>query len=308
MVNQENVEKLFDIINEACCFLFDKYKMDYLTGLLENTRNILEAEIKTELKEEDIKPLQGIYDKLEDVSFNQEEVRKAMQYLLVRAFKEIRMINQVTPDTLGFLLAYLANKFFKDQKIAIMDMCLGTGNLITTIANQMNDPILYGVEIDSKMADIARMNASMQDYDMNIFLGDTLESHLRNMDLIVGDIPGYFIDKEKTMYFPYEAILYHKDSLKDDGYMFLIVPNDFFSHDTGFFKKAFDADMQMFGLLELPDNIFKEEKKCIILIQKSKVKKKNVLMVKIPDFNNQELMNNTIRKIEEWFRGENYYD
>ena len=66
--------------------------------------------------------------------------------------------------------------------------------------------------------------------------------------------------------------------------------------------------MQMFGLLELPDNIFKEEKKCIILIQKSKVKKKNVLMVKIPDFNNQELMNNTIRKIEEWFRGENYYD
>ena len=56
------------------------------------------------------------------------------------------------------------------------------------------------------------------------------------------------------------------------------------------------------------NNIFKEEKKCIILIQKSKVKKKNVLMVKIPDFNNQELMNNTIRKIEEWFRGENYYD
>ena len=31
-------------------------------------------------------------------------------------------------------------------------------------------------------------------------------------------------------------------------------------------------------------------------------------MVKIPDFSNQELMNNTIRKIEEWFRGENYYD
>lgn len=304
MVNQENVEKLFDIIDSAVAYLFEKKKMDYLTGLLETTKNILNQEISTELKDKDYAPLQEIYDKLDDLTFNSEEVRKAMQYLLVRAFKEIRMINQVTPDTLGYLMSYLINKVYKEKQIAILDICLGTGNLLTTIANQLENPILYGIDIDPKMTDIARMVANMQDYDINIFLGDTLDSHFANMDLVIGDIPGYFIDEEKTIYFPYEAILYHKNSLKDNGYMFLIVPNDFFSHDTGIFKKYFDEDLKMFGILELPDNMFLEEKKSILLIQKTKEKRDKVLMVKVPDFKNQELMNNTIKKIEEWFKGE----
>lgn len=308
MINQEHIELIFDCLNEACCFLFDKYKIKFLDALIENSKNILDSEIHTDIKAEDARSLQAIYDRLNEISFNQEEVRKAMQYLFIRAFKESYMINQVTPDTIGYLLSYFVNKIFKDKPINILDICLGTGNLLTTIANQLNEPILYGIEIDPKISELAMINGSMQNYAINIHLGDTLESNYVNMDLAIGDIPSYFIDKNKTKYFPYEAILYHKDSIKENGYMFLIVSNDFFSYDTGFFKKAFDEDMQMFGILELPDNIFKEEKKSIILIQKTKIKKKNVLMVKVPDFNNLEMMNTTISKIETWFKGENYYD
>ncbi len=306
MIDTKNVEIFFDIINEACCFLFEKKKMNYYDALIENTNNILNQDISTEFRnDDDLVELQKIYDKLEEINFNVEEIRKAMQYLLIRCFKELKLINPVTPDTIGFFMAYLANKFFKKKEIAILDICLGTANLLTTIANQLDSPTLYGIDSEEMMTNIAKMNANMQNTDISIFLQNTLDSHISNMDLIVGDIPSYV---ENDTYFPYEAILYHKDSLKENGYMMLLVSNDFFSYDSGFFKKAFELDMQMFGVIELPDSLFVENKKSILLIQKTKVKKKNFLMVKIPDFNNQELMNNTLTKIEEWFKGENYYD
>jgi hypothetical protein len=55
------------------------------------------------------------------------------------------------------------------------------------------------------------------------------------------------------------------------------------------------------GLIDLPDEMFKQNKKSILVIKKEKFDNKKMLMVKLPSFDDPKEFNNTLVRIEMWF-------
>lgn len=291
MVNQEKIEEIFDIINEGCIFLYEKCKMNYLDSVLMITKNIMDRttiDLDDEIVDEYIKIIDNFSDE-----YNVEEVRRALQYVVLNAFKEIRYENQITPDSIVVFFNYLVDKLYGKKEISILDPMVGSGNLIMGIANNRENSFLYGIDNEEIMINVAKMMGDMIE-PINLYFQDTLTVRLKNMDLIVSDIP---CDVELT----YKVINYHLDSLVDDGYMILLIDNDFFTNINEKIKKEISAVSTMLGIIELPKEFFKQKQKSVVIIKKSKETIKDFLLAKMPNVNDLEQMNNFIKKIEQWF-------
>lgn len=291
MINQEKIEEIFDIINEGCVYLYDKFKMNYLDSVLLITKNIMDSDT-IDMDEEFVADYVKILDKFGS-DYNVEEIRKALQYVTLNAFKEIRYDNQITPDSIVVFFNYLIDKLFKKQGLAILDPMVGSGNLLLGIANSREESILYGIDNEEIMINVAKMFGDMIE-PINLYYQDTLSVRLKNMDLIVSDIP---CDVDLT----YDVICYHLDSLKENGYMVLLIDNEFFTKVNEEKKKQINEVSTMLGIVELPEEFFKQKQKSIVIIKKSKEPIKDFLLAKMPKVSDMDAMNKFIKKIELWF-------
>lgn len=308
-VKTDNLELFFDCLEESNNLLYEVFHKPYLELLEMTVQNILAGEILTDLDEENTKKLEEIYAKIAAVDFSVEDVRKAMQAIVLRGFKEMRIPNgNTTPDTLGIFIAYLITKLCKGKKISILDPLCGTGNLILTIANHLDKELsLFGCDNNVWMTKLTTMTADLLSSPIEVFLQDTFNLSLSNMDSIIFDMPHSEYDEEKKEYFPYKAILHYVDMIKEDGCMIGIVENDFFDYDKKKdFKEKLLEQMTIIGLVELPDSMFVSKPKIIIVLQKKVMKDKKCFMVKLPSFTNVKEFNNSLVEIEAWFEKNNY--
>lgn len=300
MIDQKKIEQFYDCVDESVKYMYENLRFDYLTGLIETCNNILEQDVlQKNLDDEQVEFLEKLYKKIPDA--NVEEVRLAMQYLVLNAFKEVRLKNgDLTPDTIAYFMSYICGKLVKKENPIILDPLVGSANLLTCVANNLGSNNIFGMDNNDVMIKIAKIVCNMQDYDAQLMYGDTLESQYCDFDLLVSDVPEYEFD---GLYFPFEFVSYHIDSLKDDGYMVLSVPVDFLlRNDSKVYRDKINEKMTMIGMIELPNNIFKTSKvKVIIILKKKVIKLEDFLMVKINDFEDQDSMHNILNKIEEWF-------
>lgn len=308
-IKTENLELFYDCLEESNAVLYEIFHKPYFELLEMTVQNILAGEIVTDLDGEQTAKLQAIYDKIAEVDFTVEDVRKAMQAIVLRAFKEMRIPNgNTTPDTLGIFITYLITKICKDKKISILDPLCGTGNLILTIANHLDRECnLFACDNDMWMTKLTVMTADLLSVPIEVYLQDTLQLSLMNMDAVVFDMPHSEYDTEKKEYFPYQAILHYCGMLKDDGCMIGIVENDFFEYDKqrGFKEKLLE-NMTILGLVELPDSMFVSKPKIILVLQKRIMKDKKCFMVKLPSFTDVKEFNSSLMDIEAWFEKNNY--
>jgi site-specific DNA-methyltransferase (adenine-specific) len=305
----DNLELFYDILDESNNFLYEAFHKPYFELLEMTVKNLLAGEVLFEFEDEEKEEeLQKIYDKIKDVDFSVEDVRKAMQSIVLRGFKEMRIPNgNTTPDTLGILAAYLITKVHKEKEISILDPLCGTGNLLFTVANYLEkDTKLYAVDDNEWMTKITALTADLLDYPVEVFYQDTMSLSLSNMDSIIFDLPHQEYQNEK--YFPYDAILHFADELKMDGSMIAIVENDFFDYDSKQeFKKELFKTMSILGIIELPDSMFNAGRpKLVLVLQKRLLKDAKCFMVKLPNFDDVEDFNNALRDIEAWFEKNNY--
>lgn len=308
-VKIDNLELFFDCLEESNNLLYEVFHKPYLELLEMTVQNILAGEILTDLDDENTKKLEEIYAKIADVDFSVEDVRKAMQAIVLRGFKEMRIPNgNTTPDTLGIFIAYLITKLCKKKKISILDPLCGTGNLILTIANHLDKELsLFGCDNNVWMTKLTTMTADLLSSPIEVFLQDTFNLSLSDMDSIIFDMPHSEYDEEKKEYFPYKAILHYVDMIKEDGCMIGIVENDFFDYDKKKdFKEKLLEQMTIIGLVELPDSMFVSKPKIIIVLQKKVMKDKKCFMVKLPSFTDVKEFNNSLVEIEAWFEKNNY--
>ena len=302
-----NLELFYDVLDESINKLYEVKKQSFLKLLIESGRNIiaqdvLNKEVTPEQKEE----LLNIYHKLDDVDFNVEEIRKAFQLMVLRAFNEANLTpGDITPDTLGIFISYLINKLKgKVDKLKILDPLVGSGNLLYSVANHLDcDLHLFGIDSSKDLCDIASIQGDLLNYEIEIFCQDTLNNAFSDIDIVVADIVGYNVKAfEKEYYFPYLCVLQHMASLKEDGYFIGIVPNDFFEHDEdGFFKENIVNHGSVLGVLELPVNMFKANPKSIVIFTKKPLESKKCLLVELPSFSDPALLNKALIQIEDWF-------
>ncbi len=303
MEDKDLMELFHDVLEESIVFLYDKLHLKYFDLFFESAKNILEGEVQTDLSDEDIIALDKIYEPIRDLDLNVEQIRKALQAIVLRGFKEQQINNgNMTPDTIGMIFAYVVSKFEpKKRAVKILDPLAGAGNLLFTIINHLElDIDAYAVEHNQLMVNILKTLADLMNQPVNIYFQNTLNTKFSDMDFIVCDFDYSQVTDYK--YFPYECIKHHLLSLKDEGVMIALIPNDFFDYDKDqTFKKEINQTCSIIGLIELPDEMFKIEKKSIVLIQKKVYENKKCLMVKLPSFSDAKSFNQALMQIETWF-------
>lgn len=303
MEEQDLTEIFHDVLEESISFLYDKLRLKYFDLFFLTAQNILAGEVLTDLSDEDKATLEQIYSKLTDMELNVEIIRKALQIIILRGFKEHKLNNgAMTPDTIGMIFAYLISKFEPIKRpIKLLDPVAGAGNLLFTVINHLDlDIDAYAVEHNELMVKVLKTSADMLDQLLNIYFQNTLNVTFTDIDYIIADFD--YAKVEEGKYFPYECIKHHLNALKEEGVLIGLVPNDFFEYDKEQeFKKAIADEFSLLGLIELPDEMFKADKKSIILIQRKEYKDKKCLMVKLPSFTDPSAFNKALVQIEAWF-------
>lgn len=299
----DNFELFYDVLDNSIRLLYLIRHDNFFNLLIQSGKNIIACDVLDDECPDNVrKKLIENYERLENVNFNVEEIRKAFQMMSLRAFKETNLkMGEVTPDTLGIFFSYLINKLKgKKEKISLLDPVVGTGNLLYSVANCLDfDLKLYGIDNVKEVLEIANVLGNLLNYDIEMFNQDTLLHPFNDMDFVIGDFPDYTFDNK---YFPFAAILTHIDSLKEDGYLIGLFPNDFFTHDTdNKFKEELKNKGSVLGVLQLPETMFKDNPKSIIIFTKKQLPSKKCLLINLPSFNDYNALNKALVEIEMWF-------
>ncbi|CAN7261048.1 class I SAM-dependent methyltransferase [Rossellomorea sp. LjRoot5] len=318
------VESLFGIIDETATLLKDELACSYLEAVAETGENLFQGDVlQEEVSELTKKRLNKKYDEVNFSQLENEHIRKAFQFAILKGMKEnVQPNHQMTPDSLGLFISYLVNKFTAGvNKLTVLDPAIGTGNLLTTVLNQMpgKETQSIGVEIDEVLIKLAYVGADLQKHPLQLFNQDSLEPlFIDPVDLVLCDLPiGYYPNDLRAQDYELKADeghsyahhLFIEQSLKhtkDGGYLFFIVPNGLFEspHSAqlhGYLKEK--ADIQ--GFLQLPLSLFKNKNsaKSILILQKKKTgikPPKEVLLAQLPSLSNQRALQDILSKIDQW--------
>jgi len=302
-MNKKNIEIFYDYYDQVADFLYHQYQLTYIEGMNEAFNLLLDDQVKGTYKPEDMDILQSLKSDLIDLEFEKEEIRKSVQLGMLKGYKHTYSTNAlITPDSIGIFMAYLIQKLTrKDSVHTIFDPVVGSGNLIYTIANQLDGEYhIVGCDNDIIKCNLARNLGDLLEYKNEMFYQDTLTFYHQGFDVVVCDLPLH----EEGLYFPYQVINHHLDSLKAGGFFFALIENDFFEQvGNDIFKQEVDTKAHIFGLIKLSETLFKSNPKSILILRKKGEHihiPKEFLLVDLPRFTDIEGMESTIEKINSW--------
>lgn len=317
------VEQLFTLFNETALILQEELACTYLEALGETGENLFHGSIlQDEVSELNEKRLKRQYEEIHIDRFSKEEIRKAFQLVILKGMKEnVQPNHQMTPDTVGMLVGYLVQKFMKQPTFRLLDPAVGTGNLLTTVVNQLPNKVeSLGVEIDDLLIKLAFVSANLQEQPIQLFNQDSLEPlFIDPVDAVIADLPvGYYPNDVRAADYQLKANEGHSYShhlfieqsirhTKPGGYLFLIIPNGLFeSEQAPQLKEYFKENVIVQGLLQLPISMFRNKNaaKSILVLQKKGEgiqAPKQALLVDLPSLSNAFEIDKILTKIEKWF-------
>ncbi|WP_400242785.1 class I SAM-dependent methyltransferase [Niallia sp. JL1B1071] len=324
-MNISPVEELFTVFNETALIIQEELEYTYLESLALTGENIFqEAILQEELSELSKKRLRKSYEEIKLAKYTKEEIRKAFQLVILKGMKENTQPNhQMTPDSIGILFGYFVQKFCTKEELRLLDLAVGTGNLLTTVMNhqQGKNIAAYGVDIDDLLLQLALVNANLQEQPIEFFNQDSLEHlFIDPVDVVVSDLPvGYYPNDVRSNEFKvksdnghtYAHHLFIEQSMnyvKPGGYAFFVIPNNLFeSEQAANLHDYIKEEIHIQGILQLPETLFKNKQsaKSILILQKKGnniVAPKQVLLAKVPSFSNMRGMEQVLSELDTWIR------
>ena len=328
----EKIEQTFTSLKEAVALLQKELQVSYLDALIETGDNLLAKEVHVEdgLPTAEVKTrLEELYANAQLAGLTTEQRRQVMQLLLLQAYKQekIQANHQMTPDTIGFLVEYLLEKVLpKKQGLALLDLTVGTGNLLTAILSKLNQngwPKIqaYGVDNDDTLITLASMATQIEQISVDLFHQDALDSLLLpKVDVVVSDLPvGYYPLDERVTQFKTRAKKGHSyvhhllieqavNQLKPAGFGIFVVPKGLFeSPEAKGLLDYIQANAYLQGMLNLPQDLFasKRGQKAILLLQKHGTgakQAKQILLGDFPSFKHKEQFQAFLGQIDYWER------
>ncbi len=324
---------LFHTLDNSTKVLKEALEIPYLEALIHSAENLIDqGSVYNEdgiLSDEIVKELEETYEEVELDKFDPETIRKAMQLAMLRGIKEdyVQPNHQMTPDSIGSLIAYLIEIIAEPQKkIHLADLTVGTGNLLLTIHHFLNQAPnreieLTGVDNDELMLSLASTNSTFQRTPINLFYQDALTNLLITpADVAIADLPiGYypveetikdyetrFTGKDEKSYSHYLLIEQSINYLKDNGYGFFLLPSNAFNDEKFSVLVNYLKEVgYMQAVIQLPRAIFKNEasRKSVFVIQKkgdSAKQVNEVLFSNAPDFKDMDAMKSFLGEITNW--------
>ncbi|NRG34219.1 class I SAM-dependent methyltransferase, partial [Niallia circulans] len=303
----------------------EELEYTYLESLaLTGEKIFQEAILQEELSELSKKRLKKSYETIHLAKYSKEEIRKAFQLVILKGMKENTQPNhQMTPDSIGILFGYLVQKFYTSEELRLLDLAVGTGNLLTTVMNHQvgKNIAAYGVDIDDLLLQLALVNANLQEQPIEFFNQDSLEHlFIDPVDVVVSDLPvGYYPNDIRANEFKVKAEdghtyahhLFIEQSInyvKPGGYAFFVIPNNLFeSEQAAKLHDYIKEEVHIQAIMQLPETLFKNKQsaKSILILQKKGnniVAPKQVLLAKVPSFSNMRAMEQVLSELDTWIQ------
>lgn len=327
----EKVETVFKLLDESTEVLKKTLDSSYLDAFIETGENLLDNK---QVQVEDGKPdaaevqqLDDIYQQLDLDNIDSETFRSAIQLCMLKAIKEdhIQANHQMTPDTIGILMASLIEKVTHKSEIdSIFDLAVGTGNLLTTVMNHLastNQAKLhgYGIDNDDSLLAVASVSTALQKLPVDLYHQDAIDSlDIGQCDIVVSDLPvGYYPLDDNVKNYETSAKKGHSyvhhllieqaiNYLKPGGFgVFLVPSNVFQTNQTDHFVEWIQSHAHLQGIINLPTDLFtnQQSQKSILLIQRgggNSAQAKKVLLGEFPSLKDQRAFTQFMQEIDEW--------
>ncbi|MHC9532402.1 class I SAM-dependent methyltransferase [Dellaglioa sp. L3N] len=329
----EEIEMNFNQISETIDILQKSLEITYLDAFIETSNNLLDnksTHVEDGLpNEQDIKLLNQIYKKMNLDTLSSEDVRKVVQLILLKATRKERIQpnHQMTPDTIGFLAAFVLEKLMNSKKtFSLLDITVGSGNLLTTVLNQMTADHFkiskaYGVDNDDTMLSIAGLSGQLQRLNLELFHQDAIDDLIvKKSDVVIADLPiGYYPLDERVTHFATHATEGHSyvhhllieqsiNYLNEGGFGVYLVPTGLFETEEA--KKLLtyiQANAYLQGMLNLPVELFSSanSRKSILILQKhgnNSAQVDEVLLGDFPSLKDEEQFQGFVKTLDKWIQ------
>lgn len=303
-MSQNQIERMYQYLHRATDAFVEDLDCTYSEALLKSVSQLVELKVPDDVSLSTKESLSIYLSELGELNWNPEDVRKAMQLILLRVLGEEAMPKtEMTPDTIAFFIAFFINQLYSNEAIIMMDPLAGTGNLLATLhhhAPSIKQSI--AVEQDEVMMNLLQATVQCLNLPCELYFQDTLTYHGPKVDTMVVDFP--YVEMKEEEYFPYQVLLHHHQQLRDGGFVFSVIFDDFFDHtQSQSFRVLIQEHYDVVGLLKLPSNLFKRYTKSIFILRKKQegirpIKK--ALALELPDFEDYDAMAEMITFIRSW--------
>lgn len=299
-MNFEKIEKAYGYLLENTQTIQNDLQTNFYDALVEQNAIYLDGQTELTLVKEN-------NQRLRDLNLNKEEWRRSFQYLLMKAAQTepLQANHQFTPDGIGFLLVFLVDQLASSDKVDVLEMGSGTGNLAQTLMNNCQRSLDYlGLEIDDLLIDLAASMAEVMKADVNFAQGDAVRPQvLKESDVIVSDLPvGYYPDDaiasryqvaspQGNTYAHHLLIEQSLKYLKPGGVAIFLAPNDLLtSEQSPLLKKWMQDHAQVLAMVTLPENLFRSANlaKTIFVLRKQEEAVILPFVYPLTDLQNQE--------------------
>ena len=299
-MNFEKIEKAYGYLLENTQTIQNDLQTNFYDALVEQNAIYLDGQTELTLVKEN-------NQRLRDLNLNKEEWRRSFQYLLMKAAQTepLQANHQFTPDGIGFLLVFLVDQLASSDKVEVLEMGSGTGNLAQTLMNNCQRSLDYlGLEIDDLLIDLAASMAEVMKADVNFAQGDAVRPQvLKESDVIISDLPvGYYPDDaiasryqvaspQGHTYAHHLLIEQSLKYLKPGGVAIFLAPNDLLtSEQSPLLKKWMQDHAQVLAMVTLPENLFRSANlaKTIFVFRKQEEEVIQPFVYPLTDLQNQE--------------------
>lgn len=299
-MNFEKIEKAYGYLLENTQTIQNDLQTNFYDALVEQNAIYLDGQTELTLVKEN-------NQRLKDLNLNKEEWRRSFQYLLMKAAQTepLQANHQFTPDGIGFLLVFLVDQLASSEKVDVLEIGSGTGNLAQTLMNNCQRSLDYlGLEIDDLLIDLAASMAEVMKADVNFAQGDAVRPQvLKESDVIISDLPvGYYPDDaiasryqvaspQGHTYAHHLLIEQSLKYLKPGGIAIFLAPNDLLtSEQSPLLKKWMQDHAQVLAMVTLPENLFRSANlaKTIFVLRKQEEAEVQPFVYPLTDLQDQE--------------------
>lgn len=311
-MNFEKIEKAYGYLLENTQTIQNDLQTNFYDALVEQNAIYLDGQTELTLVKEN-------NQRLKDLNLNKEEWRRSFQYLLMKAAQTepLQANHQFTPDGIGFLLVFLVDQLASSDKVDVLEMGSGTGNLAQTLMNNCQRSLDYlGLEIDDLLIDLAASMAEVMKADVNFAQGDAIRPQvLKESDVIISDLPvGYYPDDaiasryqvaspQGHTYAHHLLIEQSLKYLKPGGVAIFLAPNDLLtSEQSPLLKKWMQDHAQVLAMVTLPENLFRSANlaKTIFVFRKQEEAVVQPFVYPLTDLQDQEDLMKFRESFQNW--------
>lgn len=317
----EKIEIAVDKIIYNTQFLQNELSTDFFDALIEQNiryQRFLENGSSTKR----LTKIAKNFEKLKALDLSSEELRKVFQFVMIKGYQttSIQANHALTPDSIGFIFAYLINQLTKQGSINILDFGSGTANLSQTIEfglPKSKIERITGIENDDLLIALAASIADLTASRLRLSHEDAVQYHGQPADIVIGDLPvGYYpLDEVAKQYqvsaedgHTYAHHLLIENALKNlkvGGLAIFLAPLTLFdSEQSDLLVKWLKKSCYLQLVINLPEEAFKGEQvqKAIYLFEKPSDdnKQKELFIYQLKSMKDPEAIKEFMKTLKNW--------